>query len=170
MRLRDLNYKCVNSLYIEGKDEHLKYFKNLKISFSDKNYILAEMNSNTMFLKDNREDLMMIIKCHDGDFSGKSYGFTMIVLLDSQFNPIFSIHKGGISKYRIDNKLKKNYYTRVKLNKKIKIDERLEKLSYDQIITIFQELKKGNYKELEKEGEYFFYEEGVPLWTENVIM
>lgn len=167
--LEQKNYRCLDKVIIEGKNK--KVANKFKVLFSDQNYLLAEYDSKTRLLKDNKNNTWFLIKAPEpNNFKGMGYGLDGIYILDNDLNPIFSIHSGEISKYRIDDKLKKNYTIRVKLNKKINLKESIEKMSYNELVIIFQELKKGNYTEIGKEKEHFFYEEGVPLWTENVIM
>ncbi len=173
--LENKKYVCDSIVFekfdINYQPNDLKMYKGFKILFSDKNYTLAEYDLRTRLLKDKKENLWLVFKAGEvGNFYFNNpkyknlYGLFDIYILDKNLTPLFSFNKSGVWRYRLNDNKKTTEYVKVNLLNE-DISHNIDSIDYSGIIKISNELKKGNYKEIDdwKEEDYY---KNPPIWSD----
>lgn len=170
--LDEKKYICDSVLpFIDN--ENRKFFNQMKITFSDKNFTLIFFNRKTKILFDKKENLLLVFKATEIDnfyFNKPSYKehypLTFYVL-DEKYLPKYYFSGNVISVFKDNVRLKKFEEYKVVMNNKF-LNDNYEVFNYSELINVVKELEKGNYtikEDISSDILNYFYKE-EPIWVE----
>lgn len=170
--LDEKKYICDSVLPFIDK-ENRKFFNQMKITFSDKNFILIFFNRKTKILFDKKENLLLVFKATEIDnfYFNKSgykelYPLTFYVL-DEKYLPKYYFSGNVISVFKDNVRLKKFEKYKVVMNNEF-LNDNYEVFNYSKLINVVKELEKGNYtikEDISSDILNHFYKE-EPIWVE----
>ena len=170
--LDEKKYICDSVLPFIDKGNR-KFFNQMKITFSDKNFTLISFNRKTKILFDKKESLLLVFKATEIDnfYFNKPgykehYPLTFYVL-DEKYLPKYYFSGNVISVFKDNVRLKKFEEYKVVMNNKF-LNDNYEVFNYSELINVVKELEKGNYtikEDISSDILNYFYKE-EPIWVE----
>lgn len=170
--LVEKNYICDSKVPFILNDNR-KFCKNMKVVFSDKNFMLINFDRKTRILFDRNKDIIIVFKASEVDnfyFNKPEYKELYplsFYVVDKKFLPKYHFSGNVISVFK-DNVNEKKYdeYKITMKNNRLNINYNL--FNYYDLINTIEELNKGNFlvkEEISPDILNYFYK-SEPIWTE----
>lgn len=170
IELEEKNYICNNHTDISQV-----YHDGVRFLFADKNYEIVRFGSVTRLLIDKRNNMNFVFKTIEPeDFTvnrinkeeNQEYGIYEIYLVNSDFEPIYSINKDMVAlqsliKYE---DVRKNSFSYSKIELIASKMPIINTMSYEDLIYFFKNLSSSDY--LVKEKRTTSLDSGKPIWDE----